>query len=92
MGDQVLPPSPFLSSMAKCSLTCALSHINVIRPKVIFKESLGIQDILIHRKTSNLVNSLLPAYATRLMCGTIWRHYNDDFISSDLIGQKFLND
>ena len=23
--------------------------------------------------------------------GTIWRHYNDDFISSDLIGLKFLN-
>ena len=27
-----------------------------------------------------------------LKCGTICRHYNDDFISSDLIGQKFLND
>ena len=22
----------------------------------------------------------------------VWRHYNDDLISSDLIGQKFLND
>ena len=27
-----------------------------------------------------------------LRCGTIWRHYKDDFISSDLIGQKSLND
>ena len=27
-----------------------------------------------------------------LRCGTIWHHYNDDFINSDLIGQKCLND
>ena len=27
-----------------------------------------------------------------LRCGTIGRHYNGAFISSDLIGQKFLND
>ena len=26
------------------------------------------------------------------MCETIWRHYNDDLITSDLFGQKFLND
>ena len=24
------------------------------------------------------------------MCGTIWRYYNDDFISSDQMGQTFL--
>ena len=29
-------------------------------------------------------------YATVLMCLMIWHHYNDAFISSDLIGQKFL--
>ena len=27
-----------------------------------------------------------------LMCKTGWRHYNDDFIISNLIGQKVLND
>ena len=50
--------------MAQRSLTCASSHINVMRPKVIFKENIGIQDIFIHQKASNLVNSLLLTYAT----------------------------
>ena len=56
-----------------------------------FKENLGIQDILGHQKALNLVNSLFLANATSFMCGTIWCHYNGDLISSDLIGQKFLN-
>ena len=65
MGDEALPhPTPFLSCMTQRSLTCASSHINVMRPRVISKENLSIQDISIHQKASNLVNSLLPAYAT----------------------------
>ena len=60
MGDKVLfPPPPFLTSMAQLSLThqCNASQNN-------FKENLGIQDILIHQNASNLVISLLLAYAT----------------------------
>ena len=39
MGDEVLSPPPyFLSYMAQRSPTCALSHINVMRPKCIFIE------------------------------------------------------
>ena len=80
--------SLFLSSMTQRSLTCASSRITVMRLRVnYFKENLGIHDILIHQKSSNLVNSLLLAYAKVLRCGTIWRHDNDDFISSALIGQ-----
>ena len=64
MGDEVLSPSPFLSSMTQRSLACASSHINVMRMRMISKKILGIQDILIHQESSHLVNSLLPAYAT----------------------------
>ena len=64
MGDEVLSPFPFLSSMAQRSLTCASFNINVMRMRVISKRILGIQNILIHQKSSHLVNSLLLAYAT----------------------------
>ena len=56
-----------------------------------FKETLDIQGIFIHQKASYLVSSLFLHMQQVLMCRTIWCHYIDDFISSDLIGQKFLN-
>ena len=63
MEEKVLYPpslslSPFLSSMNLRSLTCAFSHINVL------KENSGIQDNLNQQKASNLVNSLILTYAT----------------------------
>ena len=66
------PPPYFLSSMAQRSPTCALSHINVMRPKCIFIENLDIQDILTHRKPSHLVNSLLLTYAISV---NVWEQY-----------------
>ena len=64
MGDEVLYPPPlFLLSEAQRSLACAISHHCDVS-KSDFKENLGIQDILIHQKSSNLVNSPLFAYAT----------------------------
>ena len=52
-----------------------------------------MQDILIHQKTSNLVNSLLLTYATSV---NVWdsmvSYYNVDYISRELIGQKCPND
>ena len=44
------PPPPSLSCMAQRSLTCASSHINVMRLKIIPKK---FQDILIHQIASN---------------------------------------
>ena len=65
MGDQVLyPPPPFsfvygpgFTYLFIISHPCNASESN-------FKENLGIQDILIHQKSSNLVNSPLFQYAT----------------------------
>ena len=89
----ITSPLSFLSSIAQRSLTCASSHITVMRLRVIFKENLNIQNILIHQKSLNsVVNSFFLHKQQVLRCGTIWRHHNDDFIRSDLIGQKFLND
>ena len=38
MGDEVLSPPPFLSSVAQRSLTCASSHITVMCLRVISKK------------------------------------------------------
>ena len=72
---------------------CIISH-HCNASESNFKENLGIQNILIHQKSSNLANSLLLTFATSV---EVWDnmaslHSFDDFISSDLIGQKFLND
>ena len=48
-----------------------------------------MQDIFIHKKVRiNWFTEMQHA----LVCGTSWRHYNDDFILSDLVDQKVLND
>ena len=40
MGDELYnPPTPSFSSIAQRSLTCASSHINIMRPKVISTKS-----------------------------------------------------
>ena len=56
MGDEVLSPPPLsfvygpaFTYLCIISLHCHASESN-------FKENLGIQDILIHQKSSNLVN------------------------------------
>ena len=54
-----------------------------------FLSSLGIQDILMHQKASNFINSLLFAYVTSVH---VWDNMLLQwYISSDLIGQKFMN-
>ena len=89
MGDEMLYP-PFFSFVYGPEFTnlCFFSH-QCNASESTFKENLGIQDILIHQKASNFVNTNMQQV---LMCGIIWRHYNDDFISNDLIGQKYLTD
>ena len=81
-----------------CSLTCLWFHINVYNESESHsKENSAIQDILIHQKVSNLVNSLHLTNATSLRCVNVivwgrWRHYNVDFMINDLFGQiKLLN-
>ena len=91
MRDEVLNPLPhFFSFVYLLSVhllcMCIISH-HCHAAESNFKENEGTQDILIHQKSSNLVNSLFQM----LRCRTIWRYYNDVFIRSDLIGQKFLN-
>ena len=56
---------PLLSFVLSAAFTylCIISHqCNASESN--FKENLGVQDILIQQNASNLVNSLLPAYAT----------------------------
>ena len=91
MGDEVFnppPPSSFVYGLEFIYL-CIISH-QCNASESIFNENLVFQDILIHQKAIILVNALF--LHMQQVCGTIWRHYNDDFISSDLFGQKFLND
>ena len=59
MGDEVLPP-PLFSFIYGPAFTylCIISH-HCDASESNFKENLGMQDILIHQKSSNLVNSLL---------------------------------
>ena len=89
-------PFSFVHAPAFIYFSVLSNQCNVLESN--FKENLGIQDFLIHQKASNLVNSLLITICLHmqqvLMCGTCWGHYsnNDDFISSNLIGQIFLND
>ena len=90
MGDEVLSPLSFVYVPAFTYL-CIVSHIcNASESNL--KENLGIQDTLIYWRSSNLVNSLVLHMQQVFKCGTIWRHYNDEFIRSDLICRKFLND
>ena len=83
MGDEVV--------YLQRSLTCASSH-QYDTSESNFKESSGIKDILIHQKASNLVIISFLHMQQVSMCGTILRLNNDAFTSSDLIGQKFLNE
>ena len=62
MGKVLPPPFSFVYGPAFTYLCIISHHCNA--PESNFKENLGIQDILIHQKSSNLVNSLLLAYAT----------------------------
>ena len=59
----VITPSLFFRLWRSVTYLCIISH-NCNASESNFKENLGIQDILIHQKSSNLVNSLLLAYAT----------------------------
>ena len=57
-------PSPFSFAYGLVfTYLCIISN-QCNAPERNFKENLGIKDILIHQKSSNLVNSLLIAYAT----------------------------
>ena len=93
MGDEVIYPHPFFSRLwLSISLyLCIISH-HCHASESIFKENLGIQDILIHYSLQTEKIYSFLHMQQELGCWTIWRHYNNDFISSDLIGQKFLND
>ena len=66
MGDKLLYPPPF-SFVCGPAFTylCIISH-HFNTSESYFNENLSIQDILIHQKSSNLVNSPLFAYATRV--------------------------
>lgn len=93
------PPSPiptpfsFVNGPAFTYLWIISHQFNVSESN--FKENICIQNILINQKASKLVNSLLLSCAINVK---VWDNmaslYNDgiDFISSDLIGQIFLND
>ena len=68
MGDGVLfTPPPLFSFVYGPAFTylCTISH-HCNASESNFKENLGIQDILIYQKSSNLVNSPLLVYATRV--------------------------
>ena len=63
MGDEVLsPPFSFVYCPAFTYLCIISHHCNASESN--FKENLGIQNILIHQKSSNLANSLILTYAT----------------------------
>ena len=93
MGDEAVPhPHPFSFVYGPAfTYLCIISH-QCNAPESYFKENLGIQDISMHQKASNIVNSLLPAYATSVKClgqyGVITMMISSAAI---LIGQKFLN-
>ena len=92
MGDKVLPRSLFSCLYGPAfTYLCIISH-RCSASKSNFKENLCTQDILIHKKASNLVNEVLLTHKTKVIkCGTIWNRYNYDLIRSALIDQKFLN-
>ena len=89
MEDGVLFPPPPFSFVYSPAFTylCIISHqCNASESNL----TSGMQDSLIHQKASNLIHSFLLACTTSVnVWDNIWRHYNDDFINSDLIG---LND
>ena len=88
-GDKVLtppPPTHTLSFVYEPAFTylCIKSHQYIERNS-------GFPDNPQASYLDNYLRSILHMQQV-LMCGTIWRHYNHDFISCDLIGQKFWND